>query len=156
MEDKCLLIVGLAFFYFGTISVWACLIGSLSSLIGSEVVKSSGTRGRLLAFKFWFIQRGMHGKVSDVKPQGPWLTTSSKVLYLFYIFENLHFTSERGYHYCKTKLRDSTKHGSKLGSTTYWLWDLGLAYLSAVCLHFSMCKWNKAGNLHHSIFLKIE
>lgn len=52
MEDKCLLLVGLVFFYFGIISVWACLIGSLSSLVGSGVVKSSGTRGRLLAFKF--------------------------------------------------------------------------------------------------------
>lgn len=45
-----------------------------------------------------------------------------------------------GSQYCKTKLSDSTKRSSEVGSTSAWLCDPGSIYLSAMCLHFPVCK----------------
>lgn len=64
------------------------------------------------------------------------LTASTNVLYLYFIFLSLHSISERGSQYYKTKISDSTKLGSKVGSTHYWLCGLGSIYLSTTCLHF--------------------
>lgn len=68
------------------------------------------------------------------------LTASTNVLYLYFIFLSLHSISERGSQYYKTKISDSTKLGSKVGSTHYWLCDLGSIYLSTTCLHFLILK----------------
>ena len=85
------------------------------------------------------IQRYIHSRVSDAKIQGPSLTASSKVLYLYFTFVNVYSTCERGSQSYKTKLSDSTKPGSKVGSSRYQLCDMGSMYLSAMCLHFPVC-----------------
>ena len=104
-----------------------------------ESLKTQGLEPDGLCSNSDSIQRHIHSRVSDVKIQGPSLIASSKVLYLYFTFINVYSICERGSQSYKTKLPDSTKAGSKVGSSSYWLCDLGSMYLSAMCLHFPTC-----------------